>query len=331
MHRTNRNESRRPYSSQGSYASRSDSRWSNERNPQRGNFSSYNEDEHARDFNMENSSSRRDWDYEGGTHQSYGRGNRDELRYGTDRYDMNDDRYSTNWQATSDYDVNANISRDYNNRNRMSAGGRRDYRNDRNQDRYNAGSTSYGRSYESSRFPEDRESDSSPSYGSYNRDYSTQNYSDRDYRGSQSYSGRGDHLREDNYGSSRTTGRFEGRGPKSYTRSDDRIKEDICDMLTRHSEIDANDIEVEVKNGEVTLSGSVTERRMKHMAEDLAERVSSVKEVTNNIRVQKEATHDWSSQSDMGPTTEATGSAAKGSAAGKRASSSSGTNQNPNH
>jgi Flp pilus assembly secretin CpaC len=104
-------------------------------------------------------------------------------------------------------------------------------------------------------------------------------------------------------------------------------------MLTRHSEIDANDIEVEVKNGEVTLSGTVNERRMKHMAEDLAERVSSVKEVTNNIRVQKESTHDWSSSSSSqsDSSTDGSSSSTKGSSAGKRASSSTGTNQNPNH
>ncbi|QLY27300.1 BON domain-containing protein [Bdellovibrio sp. KM01] len=221
--------------------------------------------------------------------------------------------------------------------------GRGDYRSDRgwdrnSMDRNNQGMP-YSRNYESTRFnsQEDRESDSSPSYGGYSRDYSSQNYSDRDYTGSQSYSGRGNRLREDNYGSHSGQGRdesrrsFEGRGPKSYTRSDDRIKEDVCDMLTRHSEIDANDIEVEVKNGEVTLSGTVNERRMKHMAEDLAERVSSVKDVTNNIRVQKESTHDWSSSSQSESSIDGTSSSTKGSSAGKRAGSSTGTNQNPNH
>lgn len=80
---------------------------------------------------------------------------------------------------------------------------------------------------------------------------------------------------------------FSGRGPKSFTRSDERIKEDICEMLTRHSAIDAHDIDVEVKAGEVTLSGSVPERRMKHLAEDLTEHIFSVKDVINNIRVKK--------------------------------------------
>ncbi|MEN0059920.1 MAG: hypothetical protein AAGB31_13860, partial [Bdellovibrio sp.] len=42
-------------------------------------------------------------------------------------------------------------------------------------------------------------------------------------------------------------GQFYGRGPRSFKRSDDRVKEEVCEMLTRHSAIDAADIEVEVK------------------------------------------------------------------------------------
>ena len=75
-----------------------------------------------------------------------------------------------------------------------------------------------------------------------------------------------------------------GRGPKSYTRSDDRIKEDINDRLTDHSYLDASDIEVEVDNGEVTLTGTVDSRYAKRTAEDIAEQVSGVKNVENRIR-----------------------------------------------
>ncbi|UYL07359.1 BON domain-containing protein [Bdellovibrio sp. SKB1291214] len=361
QNRSNRNENRRPYSSQGSYSSRNESSWGRGDGNRNSNFSSYNEDENARDYNMEGgstSSPRRDWDYEGGTHRSQGRGNRNDNRYGSERYgQMNEDRYANNWQATSDYDSGRNTSRDFNMRDReehmdQDRYGRNGGYFSSNTGRGSSSSGGYGRNYESSRFNEDRESDSSPSYGSSRGDYSSQNYSDRDYSGSQSYSGRGDRFQESNYGSganSRSYGRtessrgtsFEGRGPKSYTRSDDRIKEDVCDMLTRHSEIDANDIEVEVKNGEVTLSGSVSERRMKHMAEDLAERVSSVKDVTNNIRVQRESTHDWSSQTDKESDSSEQSASAKGGSAGKRGSASqstssstsagTGTTQNPNH
>ena len=83
----------------------------------------------------------------------------------------------------------------------------------------------------------------------------------------------------------RKIGRFVGLGPKGWTRSDERIKEDICERLTAHGDIDASDIEVEVKDGEVTLGGTVTDRRTKRMAEDEADHVSGVKDVHNRIKL----------------------------------------------
>jgi hypothetical protein len=80
---------------------------------------------------------------------------------------------------------------------------------------------------------------------------------------------------------------FAGRGPKGYKRSDDRIHEEICEHLTHHPGIDATEIEVKVKNGEVTLTGVVHERRFKHMAEDVADAVSGVKDVRNELKVDK--------------------------------------------
>jgi hypothetical protein len=84
-------------------------------------------------------------------------------------------------------------------------------------------------------------------------------------------------------------GRFVGRGPKTYQRSDDRIREDVNERLTQHPDIDATDIDVQVKNSEVTLTGSVENREMKRMAEDVAENVSGSKEVHNQLRVQPRA------------------------------------------
>lgn len=83
-------------------------------------------------------------------------------------------------------------------------------------------------------------------------------------------------------------GRFAGRGPKGWQRPDDRIREDINERLTDHPEIDASEIEVQVKNGEVTLTGTVEHRHAKRMAEDIAENISGVKDVHNNIRVQQQ-------------------------------------------
>ena len=80
---------------------------------------------------------------------------------------------------------------------------------------------------------------------------------------------------------------FRGRGPKGYTRSDDRIREDVSDRLTDDDRIDAVDIEIMVKNGEVALTGTVPDRDDKHRAEDIAESVSGVKQVQNNLRIQE--------------------------------------------
>lgn len=78
-----------------------------------------------------------------------------------------------------------------------------------------------------------------------------------------------------------------GRGPKSYTRSDARIEEDVNDRLTEDGAVDASDITVTVKDREVTLDGHVHSRHAKRQAEDCAESVSGVMHVQNNLRVKQ--------------------------------------------
>ena len=77
-----------------------------------------------------------------------------------------------------------------------------------------------------------------------------------------------------------------GKGPQGFQRSDERIKEQIHEALTDHSHIDATHITVDVKSGEVTLTGTVDDRNSKRLAEDIVERVSGVKDVQNQLRVQ---------------------------------------------
>ena len=86
-------------------------------------------------------------------------------------------------------------------------------------------------------------------------------------------------------------GRFFGKGPKGYKRSDERIREEVSEELSRHPEIDASEIEVQVNNGEVTLTGTVNERHMKRMAEDVVEECFGVTDVHNNLKVSR-ATSD---------------------------------------
>ncbi|HYC03672.1 MAG TPA: BON domain-containing protein [Azospirillaceae bacterium] len=78
---------------------------------------------------------------------------------------------------------------------------------------------------------------------------------------------------------------FRGRGPRGYVRSDERIREDVADRLTADPYVDASDIDVTVSQGEVTLSGQVDRREARRRAEDIAEAVSGVRHVRNDLRV----------------------------------------------
>jgi osmotically-inducible protein OsmY len=80
-------------------------------------------------------------------------------------------------------------------------------------------------------------------------------------------------------------GRFAGRGPKGYRRSDERIREDVSDRLTDDAWLDASNIEVKAENGMVTLSGNVGSRDDKRRAEDIVMSISGVKDVINQIHV----------------------------------------------
>jgi hypothetical protein len=138
----------------------------------------------------------------------------------------------------------------------------------------------------------------SPEYGSQgygSQGYGNQGYGNQGYGGSEGWqtygqpgaSGYGGMSRSPAYVYGYVVTTYTGRGPKGYKRSDERIQEEISDELTRHPEIDASDIEVQVQDGEVTLSGTVDDRKTKRLAEDLAEQCSGVQQVHNRVRVQK--------------------------------------------
>jgi osmotically-inducible protein OsmY len=82
---------------------------------------------------------------------------------------------------------------------------------------------------------------------------------------------------------------YRGKGPKGYRRSDERIREDVNDRLTDYDFLDASDIEVAVSQCVVSLDGSVDSRWAKRIAEDIAETVSGVSDVQNNLRVSRDA------------------------------------------
>lgn len=90
---------------------------------------------------------------------------------------------------------------------------------------------------------------------------------------------------EDYYEARGSAGPFSGRGPKGYRRSDDAIRDDACEVLTRFGGVDASDIVVSVKDGVITLSGTVDDRRQKRAAEYAIDDISGVTDVSNQLRV----------------------------------------------
>ena len=94
--------------------------------------------------------------------------------------------------------------------------------------------------------------------------------------------GRSDYRHESR---SENRGAYAGRGPKNYQRSKERIYEDVCDRLYIDDRLDASEIEVNVDNNEVVLTGTVTSKEAKRRAEDLAESIPGVRNVENRIKV----------------------------------------------
>jgi hypothetical protein len=77
------------------------------------------------------------------------------------------------------------------------------------------------------------------------------------------------------------------RGPKGYTRSDERIREDICERLMLRDDIDASDITVTVGQGAVKLTGSVPERYMRYAIEEVVADCSGVVDIDNAVHVER--------------------------------------------
>jgi hypothetical protein len=79
-------------------------------------------------------------------------------------------------------------------------------------------------------------------------------------------------------------GPYSGYGPRNYQRPDDRIHEDVCERLTRHGQIDARNVHVDVKDGVVTLHGTVKDRWTKRLVEETVDKAFGVRDVYNALR-----------------------------------------------
>lgn len=214
----------------------------------------------------------------------------DERNYRNQPFDSDRGRYSSSWGQDR-----GNYGSSYDSDRYRGEGGK--YRGDYDRGRYEG----------SGNYPGREESDwknrgyQGPDYNKGNqgsdynrdRDYGNYNRSGRDWwdkTKDEVSSWFGDEDAERRRRMDEREGPHRGKGPKGYTRSDERIKEDVNDRLNEDSNVDASEIDVTVNNGEVTLSGTVNSRWEKHRAEDLAEAVSGVKDVENRIKVNMETT-----------------------------------------
>jgi len=74
-------------------------------------------------------------------------------------------------------------------------------------------------------------------------------------------------------------------GPKNYARSDERVREEVCERLAHAPGIDVSEVSVNVSGSVVTLTGHVDNRRTKYAVEDIADDTYGVSDVVNQIHV----------------------------------------------
>jgi hypothetical protein len=243
-------------------------------NSRRGQYGYNRRNERYHQFGAEEDRSMRD------SARDYGRFRNEESSYMDDDYFREQDR---NYEGESRSGL-----ADFNFGGRSSIGGERRYDEARyERDPYPT------QNRNASRFESD--------YSFDRRDYPSNRY--RSYSGGRSHGQYFGDFSDSHTGRYENRGRYEpehrsmwesvkdffGVGPKGYSRSDDRIREDVSDALTRDRAVDASEIEISVMSGIVTLRGSVSDKWMKRRAEDCAEEITGVKEVRNDLEVRRES------------------------------------------
>lgn len=182
--------------------------------------------------------------------------------------------------------------------------GHPDYESRRN---FSHGTGNLGRTYASASYEDDYGNDRYGRHNQYDRDrdydYDRNKYNnyfgrrenDRDWwdrTTDEVASWFGDDDAERRRRMDKMNGPHAGKGPKGYVRTDAKIKEDIEDRLYHHSFIDATEIEVKVKDGDVTLTGTVSDKYTRRRVENLIDNVSGVRDVDNNLKIERATTRN---------------------------------------
>jgi len=92
-------------------------------------------------------------------------------------------------------------------------------------------------------------------------------------------------------------GPYVGKGPKGYRRSDDRIREEACEWISRQGVVDASEVEVSAEGGVLRLTGHVATRRDKRWLETFLDRVVGVEDIRNELRT---VPRDWHTERYQG-------------------------------
>lgn len=282
----------------------------------------YRDDDRDRNRRREDTRNRENYEsygnsgYQDRYRQRTGHGNYGESsgQFG-DRGDRDYGNRNQQWQSNqpysgSNYGNQYGTGRDWNQHNLGSAGmyggdfGREDadrgyagygsqYGQYRSGDRYS--SPGYNRGYQGGNYGYENTGNRS----NYDRGYENRGWSDRDREYGQegnrswwdktkdevsSWVGDEDAERRRRMDEQRA-GMHRGKGPKGYRRSEERIREDVCERLSEDDRLDASEIQVQVQGEEVILSGSVHDKEQKRRAEDVVESILGVKNVDNRIRV----------------------------------------------
>jgi osmotically-inducible protein OsmY len=265
-----------------------------------------NRNRNLSDENWQQNKGRHDDDYQ--TRDNYGSygntGFGDDYNRGSQRKGSGDSAYQREMENQGNYgQMNSENYGDYSNRNQYTGdndgnrgqgqrsgysggsygtsggtGGREDW------GRRNVGSGSYGGR---NRNQQSMYGGDTSNYGNANQGSFDRGWWDKTRDEVSSWFGDDDAERRRRSDSRNSGGGYKGKGPKDYKRSEERIKEDVCDRLSDDDLLDATDVQIQVQDNEVILSGTVNEREQKRRAEDLVESISGVTHVQNNIRVNR--------------------------------------------
>jgi hypothetical protein len=136
-------------------------------------------------------------------------------------------------------------------------------------------------------YPDEGREEDAPNYGDWQRHSSG---TDSGARGQEGLSYPGESTwgeeqyrmqRQEEQGSPRPERRVRGR------RSDEALARELQEILTNDPELDSTEIEVQVEDGAVTMIGVVDSPDAKLLAEELVESVTGVREVHNQLRVER--------------------------------------------